>query len=113
MSIESGADRTATHFIQHFAIPPALHVGFAKAEWSGSQDPMKEPRIVHHQLSSSRIEVHVIGRRPQILRRAFTLISQKITRDRSTSVESLSGGCGRYYFFGIMKSDMAARTREK
>src|SRR5207302_9686667 len=44
---EPSTNGTATHFIQRFAVPPAIHVGLPEPERTGSQDPAKEPPVVH------------------------------------------------------------------
>src|SRR6266436_9594171 len=43
--LEPGTNGAATHLIQRVAVPPAVHVGFAETERTGSQDSAKQAPV--------------------------------------------------------------------
>src|SRR2546430_16250728 len=47
MLFEPSTNGTATHLIQRFAVPPAIHAGLPEPERTENQDPAKEPPVVH------------------------------------------------------------------
>ena len=45
--LESGTNGAATHLIERIAVPPAIHIGLAETERSGSKGSAKEATVVH------------------------------------------------------------------
>src|SRR5207245_2069197 len=64
--LEMGADGAATHLVECLAVPPAIHVGFAKRERAAGQDARKKARVMNLNIPGVWAVDSNVGRREKI-----------------------------------------------
>src|SRR5205814_9660072 len=58
--LEPGGEGTATHFVKRPAVPPPIHVGFAKSEGAAGEDACKKAFVVHLDIpGTSAVDLNV------------------------------------------------------
>src|SRR4029450_10017560 len=58
--LEPGSNGAATHLVQRFTVPPAVHVGFTETQGPGSEDSAKEAPVMHLYVpSASAVDANV------------------------------------------------------